>query len=645
MTTRRAARRREHARPGLREAGIGIALALLTLAAYGPAFRADFIWDDDAYVTGNTTLDDLGGLARIWLEPGATPQYYPLTFTSLWLEHRLYADAAAGYHATNVLLHTANAILVWRLLAAIGLPGAPLAAAIFAVHPVHVESVAWISERKNVLSGACYLGAFLAAAGMAAAATASERRRRGLVTLALFVAALLAKTVTCTLPVALLLVLWWRRDRLQWRDLRAVLPLVAIGLAAAPITIWLERTHVGAHGALWDLSLPQRLLIAGRALWFYAASLAWPHPLSFVYPRWHVDAASAVQWLPPLAAAAAALAAWLGRRRLGKGPVVALAGFAITLAPALGFIDVYPMRYTFVADHYQYLASLFLIAPAAAAAAAGARRRRIGPRAGAAAAALLLAVLAVLTWRRATIFADQETLWRDVIAKNPAASMAHINLAMWLQQRGRGPEALAELAAALRLEPDDAEVHGDIGVVLASLGRSAEARRHLERALALAPASPLAHNNLANALAAAGDLAAAADHYRTAIRLRPRYPEAENNLANVLVHQNRIDEALRHYEAALAIDPDYADAHANLASVLAAVGRGSEAIPHYRRALALRPGTASLHNALGLELARRGEREAAIAELEKALALAPGYDEARSNLAAVRTAPPRTATP
>jgi tetratricopeptide (TPR) repeat protein len=611
----------------------GLALCLLTVVAYAPAFRADFIWDDDDYVTDNATLDDAAGLARIWLEPGAVPQYYPLTFTSLWLEHQIYGDRATGYHVTNVLLHALNAVLAWRILATLGVSGAWLAAAIFAVHPVHVESVAWITERKNVLSGAGYLAALLAALAFAdPSASAAARRRYGLAVLGCFVAALLAKTVTCTLPAILLLLVWWRRGRLSGRDVRATVPLFALGLGLAFVTIWLERTHVGARGVHWDLTLWQRVLIAGRAVWFYAASLVWPFPLSFVYPRWTVDAGSLWQWTFPIAAVALALAVWSVRTRLGRWPIVAIVGFVVTLAPALGFVDVYPMRYTFVADHYQYLASLFLIAPAAALLAHGARR--LGIDRPAVAAAPVVALLVLLTWRHAASFADQETLWRDVIAHDPSSSMAHVNLGMWLQQHGRAREAAAALETALRLEPDDAEVHGDLGIVLASLGRSSEARAHLERAVALAPESAQARSNLGNVLAGAGDLDGAVAQYREAVRLDPRYADAQNNLANVLVQQGRTDEAIERYEAALAADPGYVAAHANLATVLARVGRDDEAIAHYRTAVRLDPTLADAERALGARLAARGAWGEAITHLAAAARLRPDEAEVHYQLGA-----------
>jgi tetratricopeptide (TPR) repeat protein len=597
--------------------------------------RAGFIWDDDAYVTNNQALRTFGGLGRIWLSPGATPQYYPLTFTSFWIEHQIFGDRPFGYHLTNVALHGLNAILVWLVLARLAMPGAWLAAAVFAVHPVHVESVAWITERKNLLSGALYLTALLLAVAPAGSPSIAERREHRWLVVAAFVGALLAKTVTCTLPVVLLLLLWGRHGRLTRRDVVATLPLFAVGCVLALVTIWMERSHVGARGAPWDLSPLARVLIAGRALWFYLATVLWPHPLSFVYPRWTIDPSTWWQWLFPLAAAAVALVLWLGRARFGRWPIVALAGFAVTLAPALGFVDVYPMRYTFVADHYQYLASLFVIVPAAVAPTYAAERRIAGmsPSTGLALAAVVVSALAVLTWRQTLVYADQEMLWRDVIATNPSASMAHINLGLWLHQEGRSRDALTALDDALRLEPGDAEIHGDLGIVLAALGRREDSRAHLEEAIRLAPASAQAHSNLGNALAAEGRLEEATAQYREAVRLAPAFADAQSNLANVLAQQGRIDEALAGYRAALAADPGFVAAHFNYAVVLSSAGRLDESVAEFRATIALDPRHLEAQRRLGALLAGRGRPGDAIPPLAAAAALQPDQADDHYRLA------------
>ncbi len=576
-----------------------VGLVALTLIAYLPVRSAGWVWDDDAYVTANATLRSLDGLRRIWFEPGAVPQYYPMTFSTLWLEYRLWGLQPLGFHLTNVVLHAGAAVLVWRVLLQLAVPGALLAAALFAVHPVHVESVAWVTERKNVLSGVFYLGAMLAyLRAMVPAGSAPPARWGYPVALALFTAALLSKTVTCTLPVVLLVVVWWKRGRLTVRDVWPLLPFVALGVAGGLTTAWLERTHVGARGGYWAFSFPDRCLIAGRALWFYLGKLAWPSPLVFIYPRWRIDAAAWWQYLFPLGALAVLALLLATRRRLGDGALVAGVVFAVTLAPALGFVDVYPMRYSFVADHFQYLAS---VAPLALVAALAARGGRAGLVAGGVAAALCGA----LTWRQAHAYRDAETLWRDTLAKNPNAAMARVNLGHLLQQSGRVDEAMTQLAAALALEPDEWDVHSNLANALAFQGRLDEAVVRYQEAIRLAPGQWLPYNNLGNALAALGRYPEARAAYEGALRLRPGYAEANANLGNVLVLEGRQAEALPYYEAALRADPGFADGHNNLGALLLDLGRRDDAEAHFRAALRVAPNHERARAGLARALAER----------------------------------------
>jgi tetratricopeptide (TPR) repeat protein len=560
--------------------------------AYLPALRGGFVWDDDAYVTANRALRSLGGLWRIWFEPSSALSYYPLTFTSLWLDYQLWGARPFGYHLVNVLLHGLNAVLVWRLLERLHVPGARLAAALFALHPVHVESVAWITERKNVLSGAFYLGALLAWPGLASTGDEASNRRRYVVALALFAAALLAKTVTCTLPAAVLVIGWWRRGTLEWRDVRRTLPLFALGGLLAATTVWVERQH--AAGIDWELSPVERVLIAGRALWFYVGKLLWPTSLTFSYPRWDIDDGVGWQYLFPLAALAVGIALLAGRHRLGRGPFAAMLFFVLTVAPALGFVDVFPFRYSFVADHFQYLASLGPITLAAAAVASmrvDVNLRRVVPVG-------VLAVLALLTWRQAGIYRDLETLWRDTLAKNPGSWMAHNNLGLLLADRGQFAAAEAHYRAAIGLQGEDAFARNNLGNLLARQGDYAAATREFAAVLESEPNNPEAHNNLGNALAMQGRLAEAMEHWAHAIRVRPLYAEPHNNLATALASQGRIDEAAQHLVEALRKDPDYADAHRNLGMLLSAQGRRPEAAHHLETALRLRPDDGAARAAL-----------------------------------------------
>jgi Tfp pilus assembly protein PilF len=577
------------------------AWALLTLAAvlaYLPALGSGFIWDDDAYVTQNMALRSARGLARIWLQPGATPQYYPLVHTTFWLEYHLWGLSPLGFHLVNVVLHAATAFLVLLALRRLQVPGAAFVAALFLLHPVHVESVAWITERKNVLSALLYMAAlytYLPLAGLGGGEPSRRGRLYGL-SLSLFVGALLSKTVAASLPAALLLLVYWKRGRVTPRDVRPLAPFFVLGAVLGLATAYVEKHHVGAHGVDWSLSPAQRVLIAGRALWFYAAKLVWPAPLTFIYPRWTIDAGLAAAYLYPAAAVMLTAALWVLRGRLGRGPLVAILYFGGTLVPALGFFDVYPMRYSFVADHFQYVASLGLLTLLGAAAAHATAGRP--PTSRRAAACVLLAMLGVLTFGQTRIYRDQETLWRDTIAKNPEAWMAHHNLGGVLEQQSRDEEALAQYREALRLKPDFADVHNNVGNILARHGELGPAIVSYETSLRLLPEQAEAHSNLGAALAAQGRYAEAMRHYEEARRIKPHFAGVHVNLGNVLVQQGRPAEALPHYQTALALDPDDAGAHYNLGNALLAVGRRPEAEAELRQALRLRPGYVKAHDAL-----------------------------------------------
>ena len=448
------------------------ALLVLTALAYVPAARCGYIWDDEQYVVDNTTLRSLAGLKQIWLDPKATPQYYPMVHTTYWLEYHIWQLDPAGYHVVNIALHAIAAILLWRILVFLNIPAAALAAAIFAIHPVHVESVAWITERKNVLSGVFYLAAALVYLRWALGAKRLPRKKHIAVyvaALVLFVFALLSKTVTSTLPAVLLLILWWKRDRLVGKDVLSLAPFFALGITFGIITAVLERSHVGAIGEEFQLSVIQRCLIAGRVPWFYMSKLLWPAKLAFTYPRWSVDAAVLWQYIFPAATIGAVIVLWFGRRRIGKGPLVAVLFFIGTLFPALGFFNVYPFRFSFVADHFQYLAS---IGPITLAAAAGyVLWRRLDEDTKSVAAICLAGVLAVfvaISARQCRAYTNLETLWRDTINKNPKAWLAQNNLGTLLTRKGELNEALEHYRAAVDINPRYVEAVNNLGWALAT---------------------------------------------------------------------------------------------------------------------------------------------------------------------------------
>lgn len=576
--------------------GAGLVLVAMTLLAYLPATTAGYIWDDDYYVYDNPTLKDAGGLGRIWLEPGATPQYYPLVHSTYWIEYRMWGAKPGGYHVVNILLHGLGAVLLWRLLSRLAVPGAWVAAAVFAVHPINVESVAWITERKNTLSGVFYLASALAFLGWRLPRGPETRGSpwRYLAALVFFLCALLSKTVTASLPAALMLVLWWKSGRITMRDVRALAPLVVLGIAFGAMTVWMERQTVGAVGAAWDHTLLERCLIAGRALWFYAGKLVFPSPLVFVYPRWHIDAGQWWQYLFPAAAVAVVVALWLARRRIGRGPLAAVLFFAGTLVPALGFFNVYPMRFSYVFDHFQYLAGIGIVTLIVGAGFAAATRLGAQGRAAAAGgSALILVVLGMLTWRQSFIYADEETIWRDTLARNPEAWIAHTNLGFIRMNQGRLAEAIDHSRASLRIYPDGADANANLGIALHLTGDHAEALEHLRAALRGKPTNIQAHYFAALALVWLGRPDEAIEHLREAIRINRRWPAPLMAAAWILA--THADEAIRQPDEAVRLALAAAALRENedsrtldtLAAAYAAAGQFDRAAEAATRALGI----------------------------------------------------------
>jgi Flp pilus assembly protein TadD len=608
-------------------------LVVATFVTYVPSLGNGFIWDDDYYVTHNEHLRTLGGLGAIWFDLGAVPQYYPLTHTTFWIEYQLWGLWPAGYHLTNLLLHIAAALLWWRVLRRIGLSDAAawFAAAIFALHPIEVESVAWITERKNVLSTVLYLGAALAY--MRFDERRGEKAAYALAIL-LFVGALLSKTVTATLPPALLLVAYLRRGRIGRRDLLTTAPLFVVGIAMGLVTVIMERHTVGAEGAEWAYSAVDRVLIAGRALCFYAGKLLWPTDLIFIYPRWDIDATAAWQYVFPAAALAAILALWLARKRLGRGPLVGVLYFAGTLFPALGFFNVFPMRYSFVADHFQYLAGMGLIAIVAAALA----RRR----AGVVVLCVALCMLAPLTWRQTAAYKDPPTLWRTTLARNDQAWMAHNNYGILLADEGKHAQAIEHFKRATELKPDHAHAFRHWGQSLLALGDVQDALMKMRTAVTLAPNDARIASTYGQALLKAGRLDEAEAALRRAAALAPRQAAVMGptlvGLGLVAIERKDYAGAVEPLLAALRFTPDDAAAHRALALTYDAMDQPADAAHHFERALALDPNSAATHNNYAMLLGRYGRLDEAETHLRQAIRIDPSYAAAHSNLGVVRLA-------
>jgi tetratricopeptide (TPR) repeat protein len=511
-----------------------------------------------------------------------------------------------------------------------------------------VEAVAWISEQKSTLSGVFYLAAALTYLRFDGGAPGARRKSPYYLALGLFVLALMSKTVTATLPAAMLVVFWWQRGRLAWR--RDVLPLVpwfAVGASAGLFTAWVESTPrlIGAQGPLYALTLAQRLLLAGRVPWFYAWKVLWPANLVFTYPRWKLDAGEWWQYLFPLGLAAMAVALGLLARK-NRGPLAGFLFFAGTLFPALGFLNVYPFRYSYVADHFQYLAILGIVVPAASALTVWAGRIPPGRIAAIALPALLLTTLGVATWQQSGMYRDYETLFRTTLARNPGSSFLHSNLGVILMSSGREAEAATEFAAAVRLTPDDPDYRVNLGLALAQLpGRMADAIAEYQTALRTDPQLPAAHLNLGLAFTsmpgrlqdAIAEYRKAIGEYQTAVVSEPDLWEAHFNLGLAYAQMaGREADAIAEYRTALRMKPDSALAHFHLGNTFHKMGRLPDAIAEYQASLSIDPGVPEVHYELAYALAQiPGRVPEAIAECQKMLRLKPDDGPGRQLMASL----------
>lgn len=549
-----------------------ILLAVLVLGTYAYSASFNYIWDDDTYVTENPYLRSFDGLSRIWVDVGATPQYYPVTFTSFWIEYQLFATTTGPIptglnpivpHTTNILLHLAAVLLLWTILRKLDVPGAWFAAAVFAVHPIHVESVAWVTERKNVLSLAfalLSLWVYLRYAGLIAApakpahkpkeegdeeddegvqmALPDEPWRLYALFLFLFVCGVLAKTTVSVLPGVILVIVWWKRGKLSLSDLKPLLVPIALGLGAGAITSYLEHNpyQIGASGSDWNYGIADRIVLAGQVSWFYVGKLLLPHPfvwgdakfaslndvswttihvpaalkallpwpLMFSYPRWALSAKEPLQWLGTAGVIGVLAALWALRARVGRGAIACVLIYLGCLVPAMGFANVFPMRYSWVADHFAYVASIGLIVMLAAGAAMLVRRLSTGPIVALALGSVVLGLLSAVSIIHSHSMKDSPTLWTSTLARNPQSWMAAGNLGAIryaqgrvdferLLDEGKQEEAVAALdrgnrsgikwlTYATEIKPDAPEMYYQLAVV-------AEATNELDLAIGCAQRS------------------------------------------------------------------------------------------------------------------------------------------------------------
>jgi Flp pilus assembly protein TadD len=562
-------------------------IVFLVFVAYLPALFCGFIWDDDDHLTANPAMRSVEGLKEIWSSRKVS-RYYPLTLTSFWVQRRLWGLHPLPYHAISIALQAANAVLFWRVLSRLQVRGALAAAALWAVHPVGVETVAWVTELKNTQSGLFFLLALL----LFFRFEDGLRPRDYAVSLLCGAAAMLSKPSTVVLPAVLLLCAGWRRGQVTEKDLLRVAPLVLFAAAMSLLTIGEQRWHIGTGTASdWTLTAAQRLMLAGNAIWFYAGKLLWPANLSFIYPRWELPVRSVAAWLPVAGLFLVAGALWRFRcTAWARATAFGLGYFMIALAPVLGFFDIYFFRYSFVADHFQYLASMGLVALVVSGVAT--LFERVGPHgriSAKLAATVALLILSGATWRQAYAYQNQETIWRDTAAKNPSAWLAHNILGVICMRTDRLPEAAMHLQRAVELAPDSPESNESLADLLASEGRLDEAIHHYIRALQARPDWPDVINNLGRAFARQGKLEDAVAQFTRALQLKPGVQVVESNLGLALVKLGRFDEAMAHASRALKLDPQDAQAHYAVAVVFEEKGQLTEAAGHYAEALRLQP--------------------------------------------------------
>ena len=630
------------------------ALALVTLLAYSPVWNGSFLWDDDLLLTNNSHVQSPHGLREIWLDTGSSASRFEphapfwlerLTLTMFWFEWRLWGENPVGYLVVNVMLHALAAMLLWRVLGQIKINAAWHAALVFAVHPVCVSSVAWISERKNTLSMVFYLLAALAFLHSDSAKKLSAGKRTtwfqnanvlyGLSLLA-FALALLSKPSVVMLPVVLLGCVWWRSGAVGRADFWRITPFFALSGGMSLLAIWAHERAIGA-AAVQQETMAARVVEAAWAAWFYFFKTIVPVKLNLIYPRWELLKLSWIAFVPFMALALLFFIFWKRRHGWGRAALFGAGYFVVSLAPVMGLIDTSFLIHSRVADHWQYLALPGMIALLTGGVCAPlSRSGKFTPPFGGPALIVflpLLALLMSLTWQRARIFASEEKLWRDTLEKNPAAWAAHANLSRWLSEQEKFFEAEAHGRAAVELRPQASLAHYNLGNALFYQGKYRDAVEAFSAALGLNPHDTLARGNLATALAALGKLDKAEFHFAEAARMNPANLSARVNLALVLDRRGRTAEAMEAYREVLRLAPDHFEAHSNLGRLLGSQGRLEEALEHCSEAVRARPDSPEAHNNLAMVFKMLGQLEKASVHFRRALELDSNNPARYRNLA------------
>ncbi|MFG0250089.1 MAG: tetratricopeptide repeat protein [Phycisphaeraceae bacterium JB051] len=570
----------------------------LLLLAYWPVFSCGFIWDDNDYVTQNQTLRDVDGLVQIWTNPRSIPQYYPLVHTTFWLEYQAWGLNPLGYHVVNLLLHLMVSLLWWVLLRRMGLPCAWLAAMLFAIHPVHVESVAWITERKNVLSGVFYVLTAITYWQFYLLQESKLKRRWGWYVLALccFLAALLSKTVTATLPAAMVLVLWYHRKRFPKKDALLLLPFFALGITLGYYTVHVEAVHVGASGDAFDLTAIDRFLLAGRVIWVYLSKLLWPIELVFFYPRWPIYSQTLMAWFCPIGVLAVIFMLLKNRHVWGGVWLVGWLFFIGTLVPVLGFVNVFPMKFSWVADHFQYLASMGILALVALLLH---NLHRYAPRIGQASILLILVSLSVRTHQQLPAYRDLQSLWEHVVKHNPGNWAAKNNL----------------------------------GAIYAENGRLSDAFNLFKQSLVINPAQSKGYENLGSYYFAKREWARAECYFKICLEKEPGKIKVRLKCATACRKQGKLEEALAHATDSVRRKPDDLDSWTVVASICSDMKAYDKSIIAWKRAIQIAPQLGYLHYSLGVTATQHGDYDLAIKAQQYAAKLEPELAAPLSQLA------------
>ena len=608
---------------------------MIVAASFYPALLAGFVMDDNIFAD-SPVIRDWSGIWNIWFSPADIEReghYWPVTYTSFWLEDKLWGITPLGTHLVNVLLYMANVLLLWRLLRHLSVPGAWAVAAVFAVHPMHVESVAWAIGRKDLLSGVFYVAAVLCwIRSMDGLSDTWDRRpdsvrlaRPGLYLAALgfFAAAMLSKTVAVTLPVALVIVLWWKQGRVTWPDAWRIVPFFLLGLVIGSADL---TYYQSARDSSFEYGFFERVLIAAQALWFYVGKLVWPTDLAIIYPLWYVDIRDPFVWGYVIASAAIAAVLWFARHRLGRGPLAGALFFVVTLSPILGFVDFGYMSHSLVAERYAYLAGIGVLSVLIGVAAHGTSKLpRFQRLVLSSALVVVLAVFGKLTWDQAGIYRDRFSFYNHIISHNPDARV-YRNLAKALNEADRPEEALAAIRKSVELRPHSSAPLHTMGVTLFALGRFEEAAECFDRVLKLDPEHELARRGMAQTRMQLGQLVESIKWYREAIDLDPKAALAYVGMGEALFRLGQYEEAIEALEQAVSVQPEGLPlrTHHFLAEALRKQDRHEEAIERYRTVLEIDPRFTYAHAGIGyasFSLQRYGE---ALEWLAQSVSLDPG---------------------